>query len=91
MAQPEVVDPDRLGAGRAHLVRALVDDVDAHVLQERQDVGEGDDWPCRKSLNRSVPAAASRSVQVHPEVVATAERLHPPDVDDGRGGGVSCW
>jgi hypothetical protein len=27
-----------------------------------------------------------RPVQVHREVVTAAETLHPPDVDDGRGG-----
>ena len=39
-AQPEVVDPERLG-GR-ELVRVLVDHVHAHVLQPRQHVGQRD-------------------------------------------------
>ena len=89
VAQPEVVDPDRVGAGRAHLVRALVDDLDAHVLQQRQHVGERDGLAvaeqlepqrARRGLQRPVQAACARSSPV-------AERLHPPDVDDGRGRG----
>ena len=76
VAQPEVVDPDRLRAGRPHLVGALVDDVDAHVLQQRQDVGEGDGLAVPEQLEpQRARRGLQRSVQVHREVVA---RRVPP-------------
>ncbi len=39
-AQPEVVDVDRHAVGAVDLVRALVDDLDAEVGEQRQDRGQ---------------------------------------------------
>ena len=39
-AQPDVVDPKGRSRGGMHLVRSLVDDSDAHVLEQGQDVRE---------------------------------------------------
>ena len=38
--EPEVVDPDALGVARPDRVGPLVGDVHAHVLEQRQHVGE---------------------------------------------------
>jgi hypothetical protein len=43
--QAEVVDPDRRFLGGLYLVGALVGDLDAHIFQERHDLGERDLLP----------------------------------------------
>ncbi len=45
VAEPEVVDPDRRAACGLDLVRPLVADPDAHVLEQRQHVGEEERLP----------------------------------------------
>ena len=52
--EPEVVDPDGRGRLRADLVRPLVADPHAHVLEQRQHVGEQDRPPGAKQLEREV-------------------------------------
>ena len=82
--QPEVVDPDRIGAGRPDLVRALVDDLRPHVLEQGQDVRERERFTVAVQLQpgRRVDGLV-RPVEVDREAVtrfAGQECLEPADV-----------
>ena len=90
--QPEVVDPHRIGAHRPDLVRALVDDLRPHVLEQGQDVGE------REGLTVAVQLQPGgrvdglvRPVEVDRETVirfAGQQCLKSADVAHGGAGGV---
>jgi hypothetical protein len=90
--QPEIVDPHRGGVGGPDLVRALVDDLRPHVLQQGQDVGERERFTAAVELQpgRRVDGLVG-AVEVQCEAVARLvgeQRLEPADVADGRAGRV---
>ena len=88
VAEPEVVDPDRRPVGRLDLVRPLVADPDAHVLEQRQHVRE-EDRPARADEleGEVVERRLERDVEAHPEVAVRVEPLDPLDVVHGLAGG----
>ena len=88
VAEPEVVDPDRRPVGRLDLVRPLVADPDAHVLEQRQHVRE-EDRPARTDEleGEVVERRLERDVEAHPEVAVRVEPLDPLDVLHGLPGG----
>ncbi len=89
--QAEVVDPDRRRARRLYLVRALVDHLDAHVLQKRQDLRERDLISEPEQLEpQEVLRLFDGVVEAHPQVVVGLQGLHPLDVRDGRAGQKAC-
>ena len=73
--EPEVVDPDRLAALRPHLVRALVADPDAHVLEQRQHVREQDRPARAEQLEGEVVGGRGEGhVEAHAQVAAGPSR-----------------
>ena len=91
MDQAEVVDPDRRRARRLHLVRALVDHLDAHVLQQRQNLRERDLITELEQLEpEEVLGLFDGVVEAHLQVVLGFQGLHPLDVRDGRAWQESC-
>ena len=86
--ETEVVDPDRLGAARADLVRPLVGDLDAHVLEQRQHVRQQDRLSRAQHLERELLGRRGEwQVEAHAEVARGVELLHPVDVQHG----LACW
>ncbi len=82
VAQPEVVDPDRRPVGRLHLVGPLVADLDAHVLEHRQHVGEEERLPGPEQLEgKVVQGRLERNVEAHADVAVGVEPLDPVDVE----------
>ena len=82
VAEPEVVDPDRWPVGRLDLVRSLVADPDAHVLEQRQHVGEEDRAAGRSELEGElVVGRLERDIEAHAEVAVGVEPLDPLDVE----------
>ena len=82
--EPEVVDPDRIAPERAQLVRPLVADAHAHVLEQRQHVRE-QDRPARADdlEGELVDGRVERDVQAQAEIVRRRQPLDPVDVVDG--------
>ena len=85
VVEAEVVDPGVDGAGAVDLVRPLVVDLHAHVLEEREDVGEQDRLPRAEQLeDEEVVLGLERAVERELEVALRVELLHPLDVEDSR-------
>ena len=88
VAEPEVVDPDRRPVGGLDLVRALVADPDAHVLEQRQHVREEDRLARADELEGEVvERRVERDVEAHPEIAVGIEPLDPLDVGHRLPGG----
>ena len=88
--EAEVVDPDRGGARRLYLVRALVHHLDAHVFQKGQDARERDLIPQPEQLEpEEVLGLFYGVVEAHPQVVLGLQGLHAQDVGDGGAGNES--
>ena len=82
--EPEVVDPDGVAAERPQLVRPLVADPHAHVLEQRQHVREQDRPAGADDLEGElVDGRVERSVEAEAEVVRRRQPLDPVDVVDG--------
>ena len=88
--QPEVVDPHRVRVRGPDLIRAFVDDLRPHVLQQRKDVRERQRLTAAVQLQpRRRVDGLGRPVEVQREAVARfvgQECLEPADVAD-RGAG----
>ncbi len=81
--EAEVVDPHGRAVARPDLVRSLVGDLDAHVLEQRQDVREQQRRAAAEQLEGEVVGRGERHVEAHAEVVGRIELLDPGDVEDG--------
>src|SRR5215208_4721994 len=89
--EAEVIYPDRRRALRLDLVRAFVDHLDAHVLQQRQNLRERDLLPELEQLEtKEVLGLFDRMVEAHLQVIVGLQPLHPLDVRDGRAGQEAC-
>ena len=81
VAEAEVVDPDRRPVGRFDLVRPLVADADAHVLEQRQYVREERRLAGADELEGEVVERRLEwDVQAHAEVAVRVEPFDPLDV-----------
>ena len=81
VGQAEVVDPGRRAVARADLVRPLVGDPQAHVLEHRQDLGQRDRRARAEQLAAHRAAGClERTVEAHAQAVGDAELLDAPDV-----------
>ena len=79
--QAEVVDPHGRPLDGCHLERPLVGDLDAHVLEQRQHIGQEDRLPRAQQLEREVTdLGAQRPVEAHVQVAFRVETLDPFDV-----------
>ena len=81
-AQAKVVDPDRLRARRPDLVRPLIDDLGAHVLERRQHVGQQHTVGAQQLAAADLLALAERPVERQDRAAAPFELADPVDVDD---------
>ena len=79
-AQPEIVDP-RLGrARRRDLIRALVDDLRAHVLERGEHVRERHRAGAEQLAAQRPDLVRQRPVQAHDRPAARGQLLDPVDV-----------
>ncbi len=87
MHQPEVVDPGRVAAARPDLVGPLVGDPDAHVLEQRQHVGERERAAGAIQLRaQRARAGLERAIERDVDPARVRERLEAADVADRRAG-----
>ena len=84
---PEVVDPGRRGADALDLVRALVDDVDAHVLQDRQHLGEQQPLPDPVHGEPALPGGRTGRGPQPQGQLAGGQAVEALEVGDGLLGG----
>ena len=87
VGQAEVVDPDPVGAVRDDRVRALVRNLHAHVLEQRQHVGEGEGAAGPEQLRaQHARPGLERAVEADAESLVPWELLDVHDVRE-RGAG----
>ena len=88
VVEAEVVDPDGRSVQRAHLEGPLVGDPGAHVLEQRQQVGEEDRPAGAEQLERQMPGRRLEGeVQAQVQVALGVETLDPLDVGHGHARG----
>ncbi len=83
------MQPEALAARGDELVGLLLDDAQAHVLEHRQDVGQGDGVVLARQLEaQHAPGMLERAIQRHGQIgLAPRQLLEPVDVGHGLAGG----